>query len=253
MNSKEKAVKEIKKDVDLRYVLAVKGAHHKFMRFKKQTEVTLCDHPKDALGFETREGAFRWIEEILLPMDQRGVWVLDKELWEVVEQKNGGYKYTPYKSKLNEHYYKNKMSEKPDNPSAQLEQIERSGATDEVMRKTYGPKLSSDSTNPVHYQAGNIQAIDVIEDFDLGFDLGNAIKYILRAGKKGSEEKDLKKAIWYIMHHLGWEPQKNQKMVDLRMTNERLELIYHAIDALNNQAAYKELAKELLDSLDSKD
>lgn len=52
--------------------------------------------------------------------------------------------------------------------------------------------------NPKHYQGKSLESIDVIEDFGLGFHLGNAIKYILRAGKKGDKIQDLKKAIWYL-------------------------------------------------------
>ena len=60
-------------------------------------------------------------------------------------------------------------------------------------------QCSSDSINhPDHYQGNSIEVIDIIEDFDVGFHLGNALKYILRAGKKGDREEDLKKAIWYI-------------------------------------------------------
>lgn len=50
-----------------------------------------------------------------------------------------------------------------------------------------------------------LQVDDVIEDFDLNFRLGNAVKYILRYGKKGTKEdakKDLKKAIAYIEKEL---------------------------------------------------
>jgi hypothetical protein len=32
----------------------------------------------------------------------------------------------------------------------------------------------------------------------LGFSLGNAVKYILRAGKKGDAIQDLRKAVWYL-------------------------------------------------------
>jgi len=53
-------------------------------------------------------------------------------------------------------------------------------------------------SSPTHYQGKGLQAIDVIEDFSLGFNLGNSIKYILRAGKKGDRIQDLKKAIWYL-------------------------------------------------------
>ena len=42
--------------------------------------------------------------------------------------------------------------------------------------------------HPKHYQSdGGIEAIDVIESFKLGFNLGNAIKYILRAESKGNK------------------------------------------------------------------
>jgi hypothetical protein len=43
-----------------------------------------------------------------------------------------------------------------------------------------------------------MEAIDVIEAFSLGFRLGNAVKYILRAGRKGEAVEDLKKARWYL-------------------------------------------------------
>jgi len=52
--------------------------------------------------------------------------------------------------------------------------------------------------HPKHYQGKSLESINVIEDFDLGFHLGNAIKYILRAEKKGNKIQDLKKAIWYL-------------------------------------------------------
>ena len=54
--------------------------------------------------------------------------------------------------------------------------------------------------SPPHYTDGKIEVIDYIEDKKLGFCLGNAIKYISRAGKKdpSKEVEDLKKAKWYI-------------------------------------------------------
>lgn len=53
---------------------------------------------------------------------------------------------------------------------------------------------------PDYYKANGIETIDVIEAFDLNFNLGNVIKYVLRAGKKQGEEKekDLSKACFYI-------------------------------------------------------
>ena len=57
--------------------------------------------------------------------------------------------------------------------------------------------------HPPHYQAANgMEAIDVIESFGLNFNLGNAIKYLLRAGKKGDTSTDLAKASWYIAREI---------------------------------------------------
>jgi len=57
---------------------------------------------------------------------------------------------------------------------------------------------------PSHYQTeSGMQPIDVIEAFELNFNLGNAAKYILRAGKKDCRTTDLSKALWYIQRELG--------------------------------------------------
>ena len=65
--------------------------------------------------------------------------------------------------------------------------------------------------HPDYYKAGGIEAIDVIEDWKLDFCLGNAIKYIARAGKKSDDVRtDLEKAAWYIKRH--WDGVKNGKI-----------------------------------------
>ena len=56
--------------------------------------------------------------------------------------------------------------------------------------------------HPEHYKGNKYEAIDIIDDYQLGFNLGNAVKYILRAGKKGDTAEDLKKAKWYIEHKI---------------------------------------------------
>ena len=64
----------------------------------------------------------------------------------------------------------------------------------------------SQVNKPLHYQtASGMQPIDVIEAFDLGFNLGNAVKYILRAGKKDDRATDLAKALWYVNREIGVE------------------------------------------------
>jgi hypothetical protein len=52
--------------------------------------------------------------------------------------------------------------------------------------------------HPKHYNVGKFEVIDVIDDWKLGFCLGNAVKYIARFGHKDSTLTDLKKAVWYI-------------------------------------------------------
>lgn len=58
--------------------------------------------------------------------------------------------------------------------------------------------------HPKHYNDGKIEVIDFIEDKKLGFCLGNAIKYICRAGKKdkNKEVEDIQKSIWYLHRYL---------------------------------------------------
>jgi len=56
--------------------------------------------------------------------------------------------------------------------------------------------------NPPHYNQGNIQPIDFIEDKNLGFNDGNAVKYIARHRHKGTAIQDLEKAIWYLKREI---------------------------------------------------
>jgi hypothetical protein len=58
--------------------------------------------------------------------------------------------------------------------------------------------------NPDHYKGKDnpYEVIKVIDAWNLGFSLGNAVKYIGRAGAKGDKVEDLQKAIWYIQHEI---------------------------------------------------
>jgi hypothetical protein len=62
--------------------------------------------------------------------------------------------------------------------------------------------------HPAHYNVGKIEVIDAIEDWQLGFHLGNAVKYIARAQHKENEEEDIKKAIWYLNRYLSMKNKK---------------------------------------------
>ena len=60
-----------------------------------------------------------------------------------------------------------------------------------------------DAINPDHYKVGGIETIDYLEakmtpeQFE-GFCVGNALKYISRAGHKNDAAEDYRKAIWYL-------------------------------------------------------
>jgi hypothetical protein len=64
-------------------------------------------------------------------------------------------------------------------------------------------KSEEDVNHPQHYGGDTTyEVIKVIEAWGLGFNLGNTVKYIGRAGKKGAAAKDLKKAVWYLQREI---------------------------------------------------
>lgn len=56
--------------------------------------------------------------------------------------------------------------------------------------------------HPSHYNShpSGVECITIVEHFN--FNIGNAIKYLWRAGEKGNRLEDLKKAEWYISREL---------------------------------------------------
>jgi hypothetical protein len=71
-------------------------------------------------------------------------------------------------------------------------------------------KLRKDMVNhPPHYTSGGIETIDFIEAKQLGYHLGNVVKYVVRAGKKGDALEDLNKARWYLDREIGRMEGKN--------------------------------------------
>jgi hypothetical protein len=68
------------------------------------------------------------------------------------------------------------------------------------------PKRDEAVDHPAHYGGSEnpYEAIKVIEAWALDFCLGNAVKYLSRAGKKPGEAelRDLQKAAWYIQRRI---------------------------------------------------
>lgn len=80
---------------------------------------------------------------------------------------------------------------------------------------------ADDAVNhPSHYTHGSVECIDAIEsaltpDEFAGFCKGNSLKYLWRAGRKGSAVEDLRKARWYqdraIKHAAGDDPPQGSR------------------------------------------
>lgn len=72
--------------------------------------------------------------------------------------------------------------------------------------QNYQPILQGIEDDPVnhpsHYTQGKIECIDFIEDKNLNYHLGNAVKYIIRCEHKNNKKQDLEKAIWYIRREI---------------------------------------------------
>jgi len=56
--------------------------------------------------------------------------------------------------------------------------------------------------HPPHYNTGKIEVIDAIEAWNLNFNCGNVVKYIVRHKHKGSPIEDIEKAVWYLTRYL---------------------------------------------------
>jgi hypothetical protein len=86
-------------------------------------------------------------------------------------------------------------------PAERLEASEKMNM--EVIAKPKKVKPKADMVNhPPHYTShpSGVECIQITEH--MGFNLGNALKYIWRADLKGSAVEDLEKAIFYINREL---------------------------------------------------
>lgn len=122
--------------------------------------------------------------------------------------------------------------------------------------------MKPEVNHPSHYNRGKIEAIDFIEavGFGDGFEMGNAIKYLIRYDAKDDRESNLKKAFWYlrraasrtievqdIRNQAAWSTRINDVMEVYpylpRQVAECIALIgyaHHTRDALECLAEYLE-------------
>lgn len=90
-------------------------------------------------------------------------------------------------------------------------------------------KQKEDVVNhPNHYTDGKYEVIQFIEDYHFPFHIGNAVKYISRAGKKDEDKyiEDLKKAEWYILrwHNYLLSEHGREVYSDYRPANDRINV-----------------------------
>lgn len=76
--------------------------------------------------------------------------------------------------------------------------------------------MSEAVNHPKHYGGKDnpLEVINIINHYKLNFELGNLIKYVLRADSKGNRKQDLQKALWYLQYEI------NKYENDARNTNQ---------------------------------
>lgn len=94
----------------------------------------------------------------------------------------------------------------------QEEFLRMSDEIPKISQHIPAPKVVNQVEHPSHYNKGKYECIDVIEDWKLGFNLGNCLKYMCRAEHKGKELEDLKKAKFYLERQISLrEKELNEK------------------------------------------
>ena len=114
--------------------------------------------------------------------------VLDCDIYPASWEKCNGNCEFHYKKYLNEEIEVNKSD---------LKDVDAEPIDTNVEEQS----IENDPVNhPSHYTDTKIEVMDYIEDKGFNFALGNAVKYISRAGKKDKNKtiQDLEKAEWYL-------------------------------------------------------
>jgi hypothetical protein len=68
---------------------------------------------------------------------------------------------------------------------------------------------------PIHYKGGkDYDVIDFCKDYDLNFNKGNIIKYLVRAGKKDDELRDMRKALDYLEREIEYLEERQRQEIE---------------------------------------
>lgn len=115
------------------------------------------------------------------------------------------------------------------NVSFKVPEITIDGKTFDISVDDFDDEDESENDNvnhPSHYTDGKYEVIQFIEDYHLPYHIGNAVKYISRAGKKDEDKyiEDLKKAEWYIFRWHNYQLGDQGRLVysECRPDNNRI-------------------------------
>lgn len=108
--------------------------------------------------------------------------------------------------KKNSEKVKNLVFHKDDGTEILYKRVDKESSNDTEKNSSEAKPLPEQSAvnHPSHYNMGKYEVIDVINDWNLNFQKGNAVKYIARAGHKdpSKEIEDLEKALFYINYEV---------------------------------------------------
>lgn len=88
-------------------------------------------------------------------------------------------------------------------------------------------KISDDVNHPSHYTAGKVECIDAIESATQGLCgvtsvcVAQVIKYVWRYSRKGTPEKDLAKADFYLQKLRGIIAEQNTPPIEETLSKDR--------------------------------
>lgn len=67
----------------------------------------------------------------------------------------------------------------------------------------------------LHYMGeSQYDVIDFCKDYNLNFNRGNIVKYVVRAGKKDDELQDMRKALDYLLREITYLEKKQTEWIE---------------------------------------
>lgn len=67
----------------------------------------------------------------------------------------------------------------------------------------------------LHYMGeSNYDVIDFCKDYNLNFNRGNIVKYVVRAGKKDDELQDMRKALDYLLREITYLEKQQKEWIN---------------------------------------